>query len=111
MSRRRRPARERTGRAGRAGAARRNTPRETAPRPEVSARRRRPGFPERGLAFAVHAGLALVLLTPLVVTPWTLFPQTVGKALYARGLIAAAFVLWAVLARLPQLSAKTVVND
>ena len=41
-------------------------------------------------------GLALVLLTPLVTAPWTLYPFSVGKALYARVLIAAVFGLWAV---------------
>ena len=54
--------------------------------------------PEPLLLGAVRAGLALVLLTPLVTAPWTLYPFSVGKALYARVLIAFVFALWAVLA-------------
>ena len=48
----------------------------------------------------MRIGLALVLLTPLVTAPWTLYPFSVGKALWARVLIAALFALWAVLALL-----------
>ena len=55
-------------------------------------------FPERGLVGGVRGLLALVLLLPLVAAPDTVYPYTVGKALYARGLIAVAFALWAVLA-------------
>lgn len=55
-------------------------------------------FPERAFVGAIHAGLALVLLTPLVVAPDVLYSFAVGKALYARALIAAVFALWAVLA-------------
>ena len=47
---------------------------------------------------AVRAGVALVLLTPLVTAPWTLYPFSVGKALYARVLIALVFALWVALA-------------
>ena len=54
--------------------------------------------PEPALLGAVRIGLALVLLTPLVTAPWTLYPFSVGKALWARVLIAAVFALWAVLA-------------
>ena len=54
--------------------------------------------PEPVLLGAVRAGVALVLLTPLVTAPWTLYPFSVGKALYARVLIAVVFALWAVLA-------------
>ena len=54
--------------------------------------------PEPVLLGAVRLGLALVLLTPLVTAPWTLYPFSVGKAVYARVLIAAVFALWAVLA-------------
>ena len=54
--------------------------------------------PEAALLGAVRAGLALVLLTPLVTAPWTLYPFSVGKALWARVLIAVVFALWAVLA-------------
>ena len=56
--------------------------------------------PEPALLGAVRVGLALVLLTPLVTAPWTLYPFSVGKALWARVLIAAVFALWAVLALL-----------
>ena len=56
--------------------------------------------PEPVLLGAVRTGLALVLLTPLVTAPWTLYPFSVGKALWARVLIAAVFALWAVLALL-----------
>ena len=55
-------------------------------------------FPERGLALTVCALLALVLLLPLVLLPGAVYPYVVGKALYARVLIAVAFGLWAVLA-------------
>ena len=54
--------------------------------------------PEPILLGGVRAGISLVLLTPLVTAPWTLYPFSVGKALYARVLIAAVFGLWAVLA-------------
>jgi len=54
--------------------------------------------PERLLLAAIRAGIALVLLTPLVTAPWTLYPFSVGKALWARTLIAAVFALWTVLA-------------
>ena len=56
--------------------------------------------PERLLPPPIRACLALALLTPLVTAPWTLYPYSVGKALYARVLIAAAFALWAALALL-----------
>ena len=56
----------------------------------------RPG--ERGLAFAVVTGLALVLLAPLVLAPDVLFPYAVGKALWTRSVIAVTVALWAVLA-------------
>ena len=55
-------------------------------------------FPERVLGSAVRVLLVLVLLLPLVVLPGAVYPYVVGKALYARVLIAAAFGLWAVLA-------------
>ena len=53
---------------------------------------------ERGLRAGVHAGLALVLLTPLVWAPETYHPFAAGKAVYARTLIAVTFALWTVLA-------------
>ena len=43
------------------------------------------------LAGAVRVLLLLVCLAPLVVSPPTLFPFVVGKALFARGLIEVAF--------------------
>ena len=48
----------------------------------------------RALLWAVRIGLALVMLTPLVVTTDTVFPYVVGKALYARAVIAVTFALW-----------------
>ena len=54
--------------------------------------------PERLLLPPIRAGIALVLLVPLVSAPWTLYPFPVGKAVYARVLIAAVFALWAILA-------------
>ena len=53
---------------------------------------------ERVLLGAVHTGLALVLLTPLVWAPETYYPFAAGKAVYARSLIAVTFALWTVLA-------------
>ena len=53
---------------------------------------------ERGLRAGVHGGLALVLLTPLVWAPETYHPFAVGKAVWARSVIAATFALWALLA-------------
>ena len=55
---------------------------------------------ERALELGVHAVLGLVVLTPLVVLPDILFAHGVGKAVYARSLIAVGFALWAVLAAL-----------
>ncbi len=59
-----------------------------------------PGFPalERPLRYALFAGIALVLLTPFVVTTGTLYPFVVGKALWTRSIIEVTFALWAVLA-------------
>lgn len=53
---------------------------------------------ERPLRFAVFAGIALLLLTPFVVTKGTVFPYVVGKALWSRSIIEVVFALWAVLA-------------
>ena len=53
---------------------------------------------ENSLLVTVKLGIFLVLLTPLVVTPDTIFPFVVGKAIYARALIEVTFVCWAVLA-------------
>ncbi len=46
----------------------------------------------------IRAGIALAILTPLVVTPETLHPFAVGKAVYSRSVIAATFAPWALLA-------------
>ena len=54
--------------------------------------------PEIALRSAVFGGIALVLLTPFVVTPATIFPYVVGKALWSRSAIEAVFALWVVLA-------------
>ena len=54
--------------------------------------------PEKALRWTVLAGLALLLLTPFVVTPGTIFPFTVGKAMWSRSLVEIVFALWAVLA-------------
>ena len=53
---------------------------------------------ETGLRFALFGVLGLLLLTPFVVTPGTIFPFVVGKALWSRSLIEVAFALWAMLA-------------
>ena len=49
---------------------------------------------------AIHTGLALLLLTPLVWAPGTFYPFSVGKAVYARSLIAVVFALWGLVAAL-----------
>ena len=85
MSRRRR-------RTGRAAPAR--TPAARAPaRTPAGA----PGW-ERALRAALYCALGLLLLTPFVVTPGTVYPFVVGKALWSRALIEIAFALWAALA-------------
>lgn len=66
--------------------------------PAAEASRARRDTLERGLRTALFAALALVLLTPFVVTPETVFPFAVGKALWSRASIEVAFALWAVLA-------------
>ncbi|MCL0044461.1 O-antigen ligase family protein [Dehalococcoidia bacterium] len=50
------------------------------------------------LLFAIKFGFVLVLLTPLIVTPSTLFPYVVGKAIYARSVIEIVFACWVILA-------------
>ena len=47
---------------------------------------------------AIWVGLFLLLLLPLVVTPSTLFPFVVGKAIYFRGLVEILFALWVLVA-------------
>ena len=54
--------------------------------------------PERLLLPAILAGVGLVLLTPLVWSPTAWHPFSVGKAVYARSIIAAVFALWTMLA-------------
>ncbi len=49
------------------------------------------------LLSGICAGLVLLLLLPLVVTPWTISPFVFGKAVYARGLILVIVALWLVL--------------
>ena len=85
--RRRRPggAAGAAGRKPAAGAARTNE------------RRFVPGF-EPALRAALFCALGALLLTPFVVTPGTVYPFVVGKALWSRTLIEIAFALWAVLA-------------
>ena len=56
-----------------------------------------PRVPDDILIYVVRAGVALILLTPLVVSPETIFPFVVGKALYSRSLIEIVFVSWALL--------------
>ena len=53
---------------------------------------------ERILLYGIWAGFFLILLTPLVVTPQTVFPYVVGKALYSRSVIEIVFALWILLA-------------
>ena len=57
-----------------------------------------PILPEKALRWAIFAGIALLAATPFVITPGTIFPFVVGKALWSRSLIEIVFALWAVLA-------------
>lgn len=50
------------------------------------------------LLLAVRSCVLLVLATPLIVTPETIFPYVVGKGLFARSAIEVAFALWLALA-------------
>lgn len=54
--------------------------------------------PLRALRWSILAGIALLLLMPFVVTPETVYPYVVGKAVWSRALIEIVFALWAVLA-------------
>ena len=56
-----------------------------------------PRGPDHIFVHVIRAGAALVLLTPFVVSPPTIFPTVVGKALYSRSLIEVVFVSWALL--------------
>ena len=49
------------------------------------------------LIWAIRAGLLALLVTPLIVTPSTIFPFIVGKALFARTVIEIVLALWLVL--------------
>ena len=53
---------------------------------------------ETALLWLIRGGIVAVLLTPLVVTPSTIYPFVVGKALYSRTLIEVVVGLWALLA-------------
>ena len=53
---------------------------------------------EEALRWGILAGIALLLLTPFVVTPSTLFPLVVGKALWSRSIVAVVLALWVLLA-------------
>ncbi len=53
---------------------------------------------EKALLSGIWTGLGLLLLMPLVVTPQTIFPFIVGKALYSRTIIEIILGLWALLA-------------
>lgn len=59
-----------------------------------------PGFAalETALRAALFVGIALLLLTPFIVTPETMFPFVVGKGMWSRSVIAVVFALWVVLA-------------
>ena len=57
-----------------------------------------PRIQDNLLVPVVQAGIVLLLLTPFVVSPWTVFPFVVGKALYSRTLIEIVLVSWALLA-------------
>lgn len=52
---------------------------------------------ETALLWLIRFGIVAVLLTPLVVTPSTLYPFVVGKALYSRTIIEVVVALWALL--------------
>ena len=53
---------------------------------------------DRALRCVIGTGIVLILLTPFIVTPQTVFPFVVGKALYSRTLIEIVFVAWVLLA-------------
>lgn len=57
-----------------------------------------PRVPDNIFVYVIRAGIALLLLTPFVVSPRTIFPFVVGKALYSRSLIEIVFVSWVLLA-------------
>ncbi len=53
---------------------------------------------EKALLYGIWTGITLILLMPFVVTPQTIFPFIVGKALYSRAIIEVIFGFWALLA-------------
>ena len=53
---------------------------------------------EKTLLAGIWTGLSLLLLTPFVISPQTLFPYVVGKAVYLQSIIEIVFVLWVLLA-------------
>ncbi len=55
-------------------------------------------MPGKALRWGILAGIALVLLTPFVVTTGTIYPFAVGKAVWSRSIIEIVFALWAILA-------------
>ena len=57
----------------------------------------KPAVAGAALLWLVRLGVMLVLVIPLVVTPGTLFPFVVGKALLARTVIEVTFALWLIL--------------
>ncbi len=52
---------------------------------------------DTGLLWGARAALLAVFLIPLLVTTNSMFPYVVGKALFARAAIEAAFALWLIL--------------
>ena len=53
--------------------------------------------PDHIFVYVIRAGVALILLTPFVVSPPTIFPPVVGKALYSRSLIEVVLASWVLL--------------
>lgn len=53
---------------------------------------------ENAAVYGIWTGIVLILLTPFIVTPDTIFPYVVGKAVYSRSLIECVFGMWAILA-------------
>ena len=56
-----------------------------------------PRVPDNVLIYVIRVGVALILLTPFVISPRTIFPFVVGKALYSRSLIEIVFAAWVLL--------------
>lgn len=53
---------------------------------------------EKILLYGIWTGFVLILLTPFVLTPQTIFPYVVGKALYSRVMIEIVVGCWTLLA-------------